>query len=460
MKIRIRIIIYSLVISILYYIIDSAIGHFILYKDLSFIRVFITGPPAEVLVHRLTGITAIILLGLIFSVMLTMTKSYRRISVSPKKNATMLSSDADLLINLSHQLKTPLNAIIGFSDLLKDPRLPSEPRQIYVNHISSSGKYLLELVNDISDMTKLDHGLFYTNTTPCRVNKLLQEIRTQFEGNLKEKAKKEVELILKTGFQDENFTILTDQGKFKQILTNLLENAVMLTDEGYIEFGYKQKNDLFLEFYVKDTGSGLSVERLEKIMDYRYEVVDDGMRPFDTAAMRINISKQLVTLLGGKLEAESVLLKGSEFTFILPLNEVQVHREKMLKKTALGTYKWETKQILIAEDVESNFIYLKEILKPTGVQIQRAMNGREAVEICEKNKNLSIVLMDILMPEMDGYEAARKIKELRPYLPVIAQTAYSLGEEDYKEADKYFDKYLIKPIWSHELLNTLSGYLA
>lgn len=459
MNLTTRIIIYALILSILYYLCDSVIDHFIFFKELSFMQVFITSPPVEALFTRLFGMAAVITLGLFISIILRIDKGYRGITVKPEVRKKMLSLDPNLMVNLSHQIKTPLNAIVGFSDLLKDQKISIESRKIYINHISTSGKYLLELVNNITDITKIETDQMYVKRSGCMVNKLLHEIYSQFEKNLKEEGKKKIGLILKTSIKDENFTLLTDREKLKQILTNLLENAVRLTDEGYIEFGYQQKDDLFLEFYVRDTGSGLSMERLEMIMEHFQRVVDKRMQPFDTAALRINIANNIVRLLGGKLTAESVLCEGSTFTFTIPLHEVEVYSEETRKKQQADLNIWSNKQILIAEDVESNFIYLQEILKPTGVQIQRAVNGREAVELCKKNENIALILMDILMPEMDGYEAAMKIKEFRPNLPVIAQTAYSLEEDDYKEVDKYFDSYMIKPIWSHELLNTLSKFL-
>jgi CheY-like chemotaxis protein len=196
------------------------------------------------------------------------------------------------------------------------------------------------------------------------------------------------------------------------------------------------------------------------IMEQFKTVLDERMRPFDTAALRINIAKHLVQLLGGQLKADSVLWEGSTFTFTIPLEEAEVYREEKIKEPEIKIHLWNDKQILIAEDVESNFVYLRELLNPTHVKIYWAKNGREAVKICSENKDISLVLMDILMPEMDGYEAARLIKKGRPDLPVIAQTAYSMEGDEYLESLKYFDNYLTKPIWSHELLDTLSKYLS
>ncbi len=461
MKLQNRIIIYAIILSVVYWVTDAVIDHFVFFKDLSFVQILITSLPVETFVTRLIGMAAIILLGLFISSMLSVDISFPGTTEKQGENKKKLSHDPNLFINLSYQIKTPLNAIVGFSDLLKDPKLSRESKKIYLNHIYNSGKYMLELVNNISDITKIETGQLYVSKSECQVNKLLDQIHSQFSGILKEKGKKEIGLILKTGIKDENFTLLTDQDKLKQILVNLLENAISLTDEGHIEFGYNKKDGLFLEFYVKDTGSGLRMERLEMIMDHFQKVIDKNMRPFDTVALRINISKQLVRMLGGKLTAESELWEGSTFTFTVPLNEVEVYaKEDVMMGEKIDTYLWKEKQILIAEDVESNFIYLREILRPTRVQIHWARNGKEAVEICKENNKIDLVLMDILMPEMDGYEAARQIKKSRSELPIIAQTAYSLEEEDYQESFKFFEQYMTKPIWSHNLLNTLSRYLA
>jgi signal transduction histidine kinase len=460
MKLQIRIIIYTIAISILYYVFASIIGHFVFYKELSFLQVLITNPPAEMIYDRLMGMAVIIILGLTITGILRFSKKFHGSVNKPENSEIKMVQDPNLMINLSSQIKIPLSAILGFSELLKDPKISDESKKNYVNHIHTSGKYLLELVNNITDIIKIETGQLFINKSPCRINKLLQEIHFKFEGQLKEKGKREIRLILKTGIQDENFTFLTDHERLKQVIDNLLENSVRFTDEGYIEFGYNKKDDLSLEFYVKDTGAGFSMARLETIMEQFKSVLDDHMHPFDTAALRISICKHLVQMLGCKLRAESVLWEGSTFTFTIPLSEVGVYREEKPTEQETKIHLWKDKQILIAEDVESNFIYLREILSPTQVQIHWAQNGKEAVEICSKKKDISLVLMDILMPEMDGYEAARLVKKGRPDLPVIAQTAYTMEGDEYQESLKYFDNYLTKPIWSRELLNALSKYLA
>jgi CheY-like chemotaxis protein len=421
--------------------------------------VLIINPPAEIIYSRLTAMAVIIISGLILAGILKFSKNIPVSIDRPEKSEKILAHDPDLMINLSYQIKIPLSAILGFSELLKDPKILDESKKIYLEHIQTSGNYLLELVNSVTDIVKIETGQLIINKSPCRINILLQEIHSKFDGQLKEKGKREIRLILKTGNQDERFTLITDYERLKQVINNLLENSVRFTDEGYIEFGYNKKDDLTIEFYIKDTGAGFSMGRLEMILEQFKTIMDDRMRPFDTAALRINIAKHLVQLLGGQLKADSVLWEGSTFTFTIPLQEVEVYRKEKTKEPEGKIHLWNDKQILIAEDVESNFIYLRELLNPTQVKIHWAKNGREAVEVCRENKDIRLVLMDILMPEMDGYEAARLIKKGRPDLPVIAQTAYSMEGDEYLESLKYFDNYLTKPIWSHELLNALSKHL-
>jgi len=374
------------------------------------------------------------------------------------KNKSLMADDPELLTNLTHQIKSPLNAIIGFSELLKDPKLSKVSKELYINHINSSGRIMLELVNNVADIVKLETGQYSVLNEECKLNTLLESIHTKYQARINNKGKKDLGLILKTGIKDEKFTILTDKNKLTQILSNLLENSIGFTDEGVIEFGYTLPDDAFLEFYVKDSGAGFSLDRLEMILERFKKVVDSRMQPFDTASLRINLTKHFVKLLGGNLRAESQLGQGSSFFFTLPLSTVKVYtEEEVCVEEKFNVHYWKDKRILIAEDVESNYIYLQEILNTTNVDLIWAKNGKEAVEICRENKEIDLVLMDILMPEMDGYEAARLIKKNRPNLPIIAQTAFSIDEQDAK---KIFDHFIIKPIWSNELLNILSRYLS
>jgi len=209
---------------------------------------------------------------------------------------------------------------------------------------------------------------------------------------------------------------------------------------------------------------------LEVVLVKSKNIIDSKMAPFDLASLRIKIAKSLVHLMGGELIAKSELNVGSDFRFTLNLkyDNAKAKQEEVIEKEFLNDealkaqenkMKWDKNTILIAEDVESNFIYLQEILRDSGVQIIWAENGKIAYEKAISNSKIDLVLMDILMPEMDGYEATIKIKKELPHLPIIAQTAYHLDEDDYKDAKLHFNKILIKPIWSYDLMSTLEEFL-
>jgi CheY-like chemotaxis protein len=317
----------------------------------------------------------------------------------------------------------------------------------------------------------IETGTLYINKEQCQLNRVLLEMHDQYDRLIKEREKEDLGILLKTSIKNENFTVITDEKRLTQVMVNLIENAISLTDEGIIEFGYNFVDSDTLEFFVKDTGTGLSPERLEMVLKQFSKVTDTHMRPFDIISLRINLTRHIVQLLGGELKAESQLGQGSDFRFRLKIKTVKAEEkqpetaktEVVEDKVDTGQeediLRWKDKTILIAEDVESNFIYLQEILKPTGAKILWAENGLEALKYCRKNGKIDAVLMDILMPEMDGYEAAKVINQEKPELPILAQTAYHLDENEYKGAMNYFSKFLIKPIWSHDLINALSVHL-
>lgn len=465
MKPQSKVLLYSIILAVLFYVVDSVLDVVLFYKDLDFFQVFITNPPINELYTRLLGMAVIIILGIILPRMLIFDSGFGKSSQTQNHK---ISSDPALMVNVSNLIKTPLNAILGFVDLLNDPNISDISKDLYLGHVGTSGKYLMELINNITDITMIEAGQLYIKKTECRLNVMLSDLYKLYDKLIKEKKEKNITILLKTSEMDNNFIINTDEKRLKQILVNLLENAFNFTDKGVIEFGYNLTGKNSLEFYVKDTGKGISMERLEMIFKQFTKVIDIRMRPFDLASLRIIISKHLVQLMGGELQADSQLGHGSDFRFRLvsKINYIDKDDASEMVETAdtgvNGTdeQNWTGKHILIAEDVESNFIYLQEILMPTGVKISWAKNGREAVKLCLKNKNFDVVLMDILMPEMDGYEAAKAISEALPEMPIIAQTACHLDEADYKDAMNYFRKYLTKPIWSYDLLNGLKEYMS
>jgi len=452
----------AVILAIAYYIIDALIGA-LSDKETGFFEMLITAVPFQELYSRLLAVAFIIILGIIFSYFISITPDQQK--KKGNKEHTM-SSDPMLMVNVSNHIRTPLNAIQGFIEMLDDTDISNSSRELYINHIRTSSKFLLELINNVTDITLIESNSLYLDKTECKLNEVMSDIQSKYNLVVQESQKQELKVQLKTNIRDKEFTIMADPKRLRQILENLIENAVHFTDEGTVEFGYMMREENNIEFYVKDTGQGFSEERLKILMTQTGQMVDKRMAPFDIASLRIKIAMKLVDLMGGVFKASSQVNKGSDFRFTIPVKINALNKEEGPGGSLedYGTHgekeyadgeQWAGKTILIAEDVESNFIYLSEILKDTGVNILWAENGKVACEIAKRNSKIDLILMDILMPEMDGYEATVKIKEDRPEVPVIAQTAYHLDEDDYRDAGTYFSKVLIKPIWSHDLMNAL-----
>ncbi len=449
-------------IAILLYVFDALIYYLLFTDENTFVQVLVTAIPLSELYNRLLIFAGILIFAFVITGMINDISLEHEFL---KHQSTLLASakpDSSFISGLSYQIRTPLNAIVGFSELLKDPNLSAQSKQTYVNHIHASGNYLLQLVNNLVDISKIESGQLMINKEETPVNVILEELLKHFEEQKKEMGRADVTLVLNKGIKDESFSVLTDKDRFRQIMSNLIENALKQTEEGMVVIGYRIDEEKKLEFHVKDTGAGYSLERLEVIFSRYRKLSDNQNHPFDSVALLLTITKNLVELLDGEIRAESKSGQGATFFFTLPFREVQSKKstDKLKTKTATsGEREWSEKTVLIAEDVESNFIYLQELLRPSRVNLIWARNGKEATENVKKHKNIDLVLMDILMPEMDGYEATRIIKSMRNDLPVIAQTAYSLDSDKEKSESANFDDYLIKPIWSPQLLSAMEKYL-
>ncbi len=367
------------------------------------------------------------------------------------------------LANMSHEIRTPMNAIVGFSNLLTDNDISTEERNEYLKYIISGSDSLLSLIDDIIDISKIESGQIQLKKTPVSLAELIGELFVEFD---KQKIKAEKEHIeLKFNVRDEilELSVETDELRLKQILNNLFSNALKFTKQGSIEFGYEltsQYGIKLIEFFVKDTGIGIRKEDLNIIFN-RFTKLETGLsEPLHRGTgLGLAICKKLVALMGGKIWAESELTKGSVFRFALPLKisepKTTSNTQVMISQT---NYLWDTKTILIAEDEETNFKYLSAALRKTKVKVLWAQDGQQAFTMCGKHPEVDLILMDIQMPVMDGYEATRKIKAFRPQLPIIAQTAYTLSTEKERILDIGCDGYLPKPINSDKLMSTIAGY--
>jgi len=364
------------------------------------------------------------------------------------------------LANMSHEIRTPMNSIIGFSELLLNTD-KGEDRQKYVNIIKTNGSHLLNIINDIIDISKIEAGLVTLTKDSFNINDELNEIKALFLVH-EELIKNNIDLILKTSLGDEECTLNNDKTKFRQIMTNIIGNAIKFTANGQIEFGYSvaSKNNIrFLKFYVKDTGIGLSTSEREVIFERFRQVNNHDTTIFRGTGLGLAITKAFVELMGGEIWVESERGKGAAFYFTLPYTFTKTKFKPPEIKTDIKTlYNWKGKTILIVEDDAANLFILKANLQKSGVNIVCAEDGKSAVDICLENKNIDLVLMDIKLPEMNGYDATMLIKQHRKDLPVIAQTAYAMVEELEKCQEAGCDDFISKPIYRDKLFSVITKY--
>ncbi len=360
------------------------------------------------------------------------------------------------LQNMSHEIRTPMNAISGFSQMLQNPKISQEKRDNYTSVIINSTNQLLSIVNNILTISALETKQEKANLEAVNVNEIISDLHLIFKVQA---LSKNMSFFAKKDLDDKQAVIYSDKTKITQILTNLLINAFKFTRVGGIEFGYKfvdNQQVKSLQFFVRDTGIGIKPDVQNIIFD-RFIQADKSIQyEYGGAGLGLSISKGLVELLGGNIWVESNPGAGSTFYFALPYNPSgDVVKEKLQVPEIERP-----NTILIAEDQENNFLLLKELLSQPNVMIIHARNGREAIALCKTNPDINLVLMDIKMPELDGHSAALQIKEIRPGLPVIAQSAYALENEISKYKDKAFDDYLTKPIKYEELVNKIKKYIS
>jgi CheY-like chemotaxis protein len=287
------------------------------------------------------------------------------------------------------------------------------------------------------------------------VNQIIDETVAYFKNLLKKQEYKNIEIRVKKGNENNNFTIITDPLRFKQVMNNLVGNAIKFTDKGYVEIGYQIRTDNVLQFYIEDTGIGLPPDKMNVIFERFRQAEESSTKEYGGTGLGLTISRRLIELLGGTIWVESILHEGSTFYFTLPLiiaNDAQIIKP-FAKQTEIN--KMTGKFILVAEDENSNFELIKAMLQSTRANIIRANNGKEAIEICRKNNNISLILMDIRMPEMNGYIATKLIKEFKPSLPVISLTAYAMADDREKSIQAGCDDYISKPINPQELLEKI-----
>lgn len=357
------------------------------------------------------------------------------------------------LANMSHEIRTPMNAIVGLTNVLKENNISENDKKTYLELISKSNDHLLNIINDVVDISKIESNEMKISPHTFNLNELLKDILDSQKLALKSNVKANlIEINLKTEVDDNNFEIEADSTRLKQVLLNLINNAIKFTPEGEITFGYKIIDNK-LHFFVKDTGIGISDEKIISIFERFIQAEVNTTRKYGGTGLGLSISKSLVELWGGNIFVNSTLNVGTEFGFTLPL----VQPKKLLTKSSNtdANVDLENLKILIAEDDNINYLVLKAMLTPFKCKLKRVVNGREAIDEITNNKDYDLILMDIQMPEIDGIEATKQIIDLTKNIPIIAQTADAFEDEKKIIFDVGCVDYIVKPIKKDILIKSI-----
>jgi signal transduction histidine kinase/CheY-like chemotaxis protein len=386
------------------------------------------------------------------------TKEYQQ---AARKALVADSAKSEFLANMSHEIRTPMNAIIGFSEILKEQLI--EPRYLeYIDIIITSGKTLLGLINDILDLSKIEAGKLEFQYRPVDPNSLFGDIAKIFAVKIKNKG-----LRLITDIDDKlPASLLLDEVRMRQILFNLVGNAVKFTDEGYIELKVKgvfhsDRSKVDLIFSVKDTGIGISGEDKKMVFDAFKQSKGQSTKKYGGTGLGLAITKKLVELMNGEITIDSIVGKGSIFKIIIKeVSVATVEADIEERKPEYENISFFNQKVLVVDDIQSNRLLLSEMLSIYGLNVLDAQNGKEAINIAQSG-NPDIILMDLRMPVMDGYEAIKILKgdSKLKNIPIIVLTASVMksSEDDIKKMN--CDGYIRKPIGRPELLAELKKYL-
>jgi len=372
-------------------------------------------------------------------------------------NALVRAEEGDrlksaFLQNMSHEIRTPMNGIIGFAELLQIPNLRKEKVEYYSKIIIKSSNNLLSIVDDILEFSMIEAELVQLNETLTHINGM---IANSIDTYWVESEAKGINLVFENEKNTETLYAYLDSMKITKILNSFINNALKFSNQGSISIGVRQENNE-LEFYVKDNGIGIDKKEHEKVFERFYQVDLSSTRTYGGTGLGLSICKGFVDIMGGKIGVESALGQGSRFYFRIPYNAVNRNIEKQASKVAANQ---QEPTILVVEDESTNYLFLFEILKNHHYNMIHAFNGEEAIKKCREISTIDLVIMDVKMPVMNGYEAAEEIKKFRPQLPIIIHTAYASTEDRMRALSVGCDDYIAKPVKPANMVKIIEKHL-
>lgn len=359
------------------------------------------------------------------------------------------------LANMSHEIRTPMNGILGFLELLKEPDIEAESRNEYIELVNVSGIRLLNTINDIIEISKIESGELEAKEEEVNLTETFRFYLDFFKPQTSEK---QIDLRIGSINLDNQITIISDRHKIDSILTNLIKNAIKFTKVGYVEFGYLFEVDSII-LYVKDTGVGIHKNRIHAIFERFVQAELNFAREFEGTGLGLAIVKSYAESLNGTVWVESEFGSGSTFYVRIPYRPAANNHLKKIEFSNSVIRPYTGVTILVAEDDDISYRFIEKILTKVGIKLLHTVNGSDTVALVRENQNIELVLMDIKMPVMDGLHATREIRKFNKDIPIIAQTAYNFSGDDTKAIEAGCTDYISKPINKEKLFKILNKYL-
>jgi hypothetical protein len=364
---------------------------------------------------------------------------------------------SSFLANMSHEIRTPMNGILGFAEILKEPNLTGEQQQECISIIEKSGERMLSIINDIIDISRIESGAMKVDIKTANINEQVMELYTFFKP---ETDKKGLRMLIQNSLHSAEAMIITDHEKLYAILVNLIKNAIKYTSKGTIEFGYVVKNGLpaVLEFYVKDSGIGIPADRQNAIFERFIQADISDQQAYQGAGLGLSISKAYVEMLKGSIWVDSEPGKGTTFYFTIPYKVQSEKIEAKKENQESMQTKAQNLKILVVEDDEASEMLIINAVKNISREILKVKNGRDAIETCLKIRDIDLLLLDIQIPILNGYEVAKEVRKFNKDIIIIAQTAYALTGDREKAISAGCNEYISKPINKVTLISLIQEF--